>query len=182
MKVAIPALLVVGGMSLASCAISTEPQTSSEESAVILLPPSKTTQSWSLKSDYDAIWPTGQGIDTTYVLIKKGYPAQNGDPATFLAFVVWDNNTLGHVYQVHYGTEGQDFRETVAGALAVRTANNLDHSGGSTGSGEGGTVIPRPHPSGGDPQVIVSPQEVLNALNTSAALDDAVRNTFFSYN
>lgn len=159
----------------AACMGSDEPQTSTTTSA---LTERSSSEPWDTKNTVDDIWP--DGANQCQVLYRKG-PAYNG-AASFLAFVVWNHNTVGHVYWIPVGPLGTDFKSTFNTAFSQRTntPNNPlgDHWGGGTGGGGVGTP-PAPHPQVNDP--LVFSNAYLNAAKTAAAAIDNADANFNAY-
>jgi hypothetical protein len=127
---------------------------------------------------YDSIWPSGGAVTTTYVLVKPGYTLSDGTK-NFFGIVVWNTNTIGHVYSVRVGSAGANFRNVVAGAVASRTSGFANRSGGSTGSGDTGGGIaprPRPHPVGDHEHSWFSVDELNNAVLNAQAIHNATVN------
>lgn len=116
-------------------------------------PDANTTSSWDPSTmDGTDIWPAGLSVTHTQILIRKGPAAANGDPQ-YLAFVVWNHDTIGHIYLIPTGsTIGSDFMHTWQVAFVNRDTtlenNNIFyHGGGSDGSPTSGTGTPTPHPN-----------------------------------
>src|SRR5262245_33451397 len=94
----------------ASCAVNDAPPTSSVASSV-LGTDVLTSENWFARDTHtiDDLWPAGQGINSMQVLVRKG-PCRNDDAnndcmgpyavQTFMAVVVWNHNTVGHIYWV----------------------------------------------------------------------------------
>jgi hypothetical protein len=179
MKTAATLFLLV----LASCATPSDPGTSvTEENAVIVrvLPAVNTTCQWvpgktcyGLANDGNNIWPTGMGITSVQVLTRSGPTRLSGSQQTFLAFVIWNNTTVGRIFRVDIGSDGANWRDVLSNVTATRTFNNLDFNTGSTGTASGGPVNP-PHPNVEGP--ITFESTYLGAVTGFAgAIDDAGR-------
>lgn len=91
------------------------------------------------------IWPAGQGITSTQIMMKKG-PDSSAGP-TFIAFVVWNGNFVGKIFRVHLGADGADFAATSHNITATRTNGFPDHTTSSGGNPTAGSGTPLPHPN-----------------------------------
>jgi len=165
----------------ASCAVNDAPATSSASSAVSVLGTDVlTSENWFARDTHtiDDVWPAGQGITSTQILVRKG-PCRN-DPnndctspnavQTFMAVVVWNHSTVGHIYWVTKGTDGSDFHNLVDNALGTRCNTNPDHGGGWDGSPYVGTP-PAPHPNVNGWAFDVDTTFNQNAKDAAAQLD-----------
>jgi len=90
------------------------------------------------------LWPDDQGIKSAEVLYRKGPDGSEG--ATFLAFVVWNENTVGRIVRASVGRNGAHLRTTINNITVSRTAGAPDNSTSSAGNLGGGTSPPQPHP------------------------------------
>ncbi len=154
MRVAVPLLCVV----LASCVVNTDPQTSTEASALTEAHQSvawepdlgcgPVTRPAVVSCDANFLWPPNQGITSAQVLLRKG--PNGSDGPTFLAFVVWNRSTVGRIIRATVGRKGNDLRAVLSDALATRTYGFPDNTAGSTGNASGGK-IPTPGPHIDDP-------------------------------
>lgn len=162
-------VFVAGCMSAES-----SPQLSTTSSA---LTDATMTEGWSAtdkRTDAEkvnALWPST--ATTAQILYRQG-PALGGNKA-FLAFVVWDHTTVGHVYWIAIGNDGADLKNMWDKAFSSRTnAQNgpafLDHWGGGTGGGGVGTP-PTPHPNVS--QFPVSATWIQEAKSAAASIDAA---------
>jgi hypothetical protein len=133
-----------------------------------------TSEGWSAgKQDINDIWPANSGITSCYTLMKPGYTLADGT-RTFFAIVVWNTSTIGHVYYIHAGTDGQDFRNIVNQANATRTFGFSSRAAGLAGNADNNVPpIPRPH-IGGDGWS-VSAAELNNALDAAIQIDDSIQ-------
>ena len=122
------------------------------------------------------LWPTGQGIPSAYVLIKRGPAASTG--ATFLAFVVWNGNFVGKIFRVRVGADGENFRAVVSNTNATRTFGFPDNNAGSAGNGGGGGVPPIPHPNLDG--AVHLPTRYLDGVKTAAGAIDAATRDFMA--
>lgn len=149
-----------------------EPETTTEQS--ITLPERSDSELWvpKLNSGND-IWPAGQGITSTQVMIKKG-PASSAGP-TFIAFVIWNGNFVGRIFRVHNGSDGADFHQAAAGIGTVRTVNFPDNSNSSTGNVTGGSGTPLPHPNV-DGTIHYLPSSLTNVKTSAMAILTATNN------
>ena len=91
------------------------------------------------------IWPAGQGITSTQIMMKKG-PDSSAGP-TFIAFVIWNGNFVGKIFRVHLGADGADFAGTSHNINATRVNASPDHSTSSGGNPIAGSGTPLPHPN-----------------------------------
>jgi len=164
---------VLGMVFVAGC-VAAEPTTESTTTSAITT--SITTEAWdpSAKSadKTDALWPTS--AHTTQILYRVG-PDKFGNPA-FLAFVVWNHTTVGHVYWIEIGSVGTDFKQSWDNAFASRTNTQpplFDRYGGSTGGGGVGTP-PMPHPNVSN--FVISGAWLDQAKTAAGALDQADAN------
>jgi len=118
-----------------------------------------------------ALWPST--ATTAQILYRQGPPLLGAK--AFLAFVVWDHTTVGHVYWVAIGNDGADLKNMWDKAFAQRTNTQsapafLDHWGGGTGGGGVGTP-PTPHPNVS--QFPISSTWAQQAKSAAAAIDAA---------
>jgi hypothetical protein len=97
------------------------------------------------KYDDQDIWPTGQAIQSMQVIFKRG-PVRSDGPS-YLAFIVWNGNTVGKIFCVHVGAEGADLRKLISDTTATRTINVSVATASTTGSGGAGPIVPTPHPN-----------------------------------
>jgi hypothetical protein len=161
-------------ITIAGC-VAPQLETSSQ---TITLPEVNTSVAWEPgKTDGNDIWPTGQGITTTQVMIKGGPDSTTGP--TFIAFVVWNGNFVGKIFRVHAGSDGVDFRQVVAGINATRTFGFPDREGSSTGNGTNGPVTPLPHPNVDG--AITFPPAYLNNVKTNALIIHGATADFLNY-
>jgi hypothetical protein len=140
----------------------------------ISLPEANESVNWDPgKNDGNDIWPTGQGITTTQVMIKGAPDASDGP--TFVAFVVWNGNFVGKIFRVHVGPPGVNFRQVVANINATRTYGLPDNSASSTGNGSTGGVTPLPHPNV-DGNILFPPAYLINVKTNAAIIQNATAN------
>jgi hypothetical protein len=138
-------------VSIASCADplddgATEP-TSTTTSALTSCPKlvdATTSEFWSTDNGAADLWPTGCGITTTNVFIRKGADIDGG--AAFLASVVWNDSVVGHVYWIPVGSLGLDFHTTLVQTHSARTNNQPTFSYGEGGGPDGGNPLSPGHP------------------------------------
>jgi hypothetical protein len=153
--------------------METEPATSTEVSA---LTDSFQSVAWdpevgcgtSLKGgtvpcDGEFIWPANAGITSTIVLYRKGPDGSTGP--TFLAFVVWNQSTVGHILRSTFGRNGTHLRTTISNISAARTFGAPDNNQGSAGNSTVGNP-PSPGPHIDDP--IQVSQRFLDAAKVAA--------------
>lgn len=115
------------------------------------------------------IWPADREITSTQVLMRAGPDRLEHKMTTFLAFVVWNGNTVGRIFRVDNDSDANDFRANLNRVMLVRTVGFLDHSGASTGSPVAGPVNP-PHPN------------VEGPIEFESTYLDTVRRTAFTIN
>ena len=163
------------GMAFVAGCMAAEP---TESTATSELNIGTMTETWDTKSTtkIDTLWPTT--THSTQLIMRVG-PDKFGNPA-FLAFVVWDHTTVGHVYWVTIGDEGADLKQAWENAFALRTNThpaNFDRWGGGNGGGGTGTP-PTPHPN--VDSFFVGGTWLSHARTTAADLDaaDASFNTY----
>src|SRR4029077_5313840 len=62
-----------------------------------------TSEPWTASLGAEDLWPTNCGITSAQILKRKGptNPINNAD--TFIAFVVWNDSIVGHIYTVDIG-------------------------------------------------------------------------------
>lgn len=166
----------------ASCVMNDAPTTSTATST-LLGTDSNTSEDWHAgKETADAFWPTGQGITSTQVLIRKG-PCRNdpngdctsqGAIQTFMAVVVWNHSTVGHIYWVNKGSDGSDFHTLLDNTIGTRCNTNPDHNGGWDGGPyTGSPPVPHPNVTGGNWIFTLDSTFLQNAKDAAAALDNA---------
>jgi hypothetical protein len=132
------------GLALAFSGCTTQQLETATQS--ITLPEQTDSVFWNPKiNDGADIWPTGQGIISTQIMIRKGPDSRAG--ATFIAFVIWNGSFVGKIFRVHVGADGADFHTTVANITSTRTFGFPDHSTSSGGNPTGGSGTPLPHPN-----------------------------------
>jgi hypothetical protein len=150
MRIAVSLICVV----VSSCAVNTDPETSTGSSA---LTESSDSVNWDpavgcssgpkvvvVPCDGEFLWPAEQGIKSIQVLYRKGPDGSDGP--TFLAFVIWDDNTVGRILRATAGRNGTHLRTTVNNIIAARASSAPDHSSSSAGNLSGGTSPAPPHP------------------------------------
>lgn len=164
-----------------ACAAPDGATTSSTEQGVTVGelggPDANTSQFWDTSNDGTAIWPAGTSVTHTQILMRKA-PTVNGQ-AYYLAFVVWNHATVGHIYQIPTGsTTGADFMQKWDSADLNRNTlleNNgiFDHGGGTDGSPVSGTGTPTPHPNVYG-QYLFGPSYLSHLKTTAGTLDDSL--------
>jgi hypothetical protein len=144
----------------------------------ITLPEQTDSVFWVPKTnDGNDIWPSGQGITTTQVMIRKGPDSSAG--ATFIAFVIWNGNFVGKIFRVHVGSDGTDFHQVLANITSARTFGFPDHNSTSTGNVTSGSGTPLPHPNV-DGTVHYTPSELGNVKTNAAVILNAT-NDFLNF-
>jgi hypothetical protein len=155
----------------ASCAVTDTPRTSSVTSA-LLVDATRSEDWYAGKQTIDDLWPSNQGITSMQILTRRG-PDRTDGTKTFIAVVVWNHDTVGHIYWVSRGTDGSDFSSLRDNTLATRCNSNPDHDGGSDGTPYAGTP-PVPHPNvSGYLSFTVDATFLQNAKDAAVALDNA---------
>jgi hypothetical protein len=158
----------------AGCAVN-EPATSSATSAASNPPPigpdATQSEDWQAgKQTIDDLWPiTSPAITSMRILTRKG-PDRGDGTKTFLAVVVWNHTTVGHVYWVNRGSVGADFSNLRDNTLATRCNSNPDNGGGQDGAPVAGPT-PTPHPNVNGPYLAFDPTFLQNAKDAAAAVD-----------
>jgi hypothetical protein len=160
----------------AGCAVTdSTPATSTVQSG---LTEKNYSEDWNQKLTIDDLWPTGVGITSTQVLYRSG-PDRADGTHTFIAFIVWNHNTVGHAYVVNRGADGSDMHAQYENMVATRTGSAPDHNVGGNGGTSGG-VTPAPHPQVvGNP--IIFSTTYLNLIKSTAASIDAADANFQAY-
>jgi len=127
--------------------------------------------------DGELIWPSDQSIKSVQVLYRKGPDMAEG--STFLAFVVWNDTTVGRILLTTVGRNGAHLRNTINNITAVRTSGAPDHSTGSAGSAIGGNPPqpPQPHID----VAIHFSQKYLTAAKTAAKAIHTAGEEFTAY-
>jgi hypothetical protein len=181
MKSLVPLALAL----FASCAVNDAPPTSTATTALSTNGGASVgtdvnySVDWSDKFTSEDLWPTNAGITSTQVLIRKGQDRADGTH-TFIAVVVWNHTTVGHIYWVNRGTDGSNFHTLLDNTIGARCNNAPDHGGGGDGVPVGGTPpIPRPNVS----YFTVDATFLQNAKDAALALDNATgpQSAFVTY-
>jgi hypothetical protein len=171
--------MVLGMVLATGCTMADSPE-STESTATSEINGGLTTEGWDIEAKpadkVNAVWPASA---TRAQILYRGGPDKFGNPA-FLAFVVWDHTTVGHVYWIEMGNYGTDFKQNWDNAFAQRTNNEpnlFDHWGGANGGGALGNP-PMPHPQ--VDSFVVSAAWLQNAKDAAASID-AADHTFAQY-
>jgi hypothetical protein len=141
---------------LAGCVADGDPQTATQTSA---LTDSSVSVNWNpeigcgppkrestVPCDGNLLWPAGQGITSMQVLLRKGPRGSAGE--TFLAFVVWNGQTVGRILRAPVSTRsGAHLRATIGNISTARTITFGDGSASSAGNISGGKPVPEPGPN-----------------------------------
>ena len=182
MKAAVTLLVLV----LASCAMGSEPETSTTEDKVTViraLPQVNTSCQWfavrtcyGMPNDGNNIWPANMGITHVQVLVRGGPDRLEHKLQTYLAFVVWNRSSVGRIFRIDLGTaDDADWHGTLDKIVTARLMNIP----GSTDSGTGSPLAdpnPPPHPNV-DENIVLQPVSLDLVRRTAGAIDDAT-NTF----
>jgi hypothetical protein len=144
----------------------------------ITLPEQTDSVFWNPKTNVGSdIWPAGQGITSTQIMIRKGPDGSTG--ATFIAFVIWNGNFVGNIFRVHVGADGADFHQAAANITSTRTFGFPDHSTSSGGNPTTGSGTPLPHPNV-DGTIHYSPSDLTNVKTNAAVILNAT-NDFMNF-
>ena len=178
MKAAATLLVLV----LASCAMGSEPETSTtEDKATVIraLPQVNTSCQWfagrtcyGMPNDGNNIWPANMGITHVQVLVRGGPDRLAHKLQTKLAFVVWNRTAVGRIFRIDLGTpDDVDWRATLEKIVTARTMAISDGSESSTGSPLA-NPNPPPHPNV-DENIVFVPNSLDTVRQTAGAIDDA---------
>jgi hypothetical protein len=174
----------------AACATATDPETSTTEAHATTTatttgsgtPGVNTSCRWvpggtcyGMTNDGNNIWPTGVGITSVQVLIRRGPTRLSGSQQTFLAFVIWNKTTIGRIFRVDIGSDGVNWRETLSNVTASRTFGNPDFSTGTTGTASGGPVNPPTPHVNIENQITFDDDYLAAAAHYAGIIDDASR-------
>lgn len=178
MKAAATLLVLV----LASCAMGSEPETSTtedKETVIRALPQVNTSCQWfagrtcyGLPNDGNNIWPAGLGITHVQVLLRGGPDRLEHKLQTALAFVVWNRTAVGRIFRIDLRTSDyDDWRATLDKIVTARTMSISDGTECGTGSPLA-NPNPPPHPNV-DENIVFQPVALDTVRRTAGALDDA---------
>jgi hypothetical protein len=127
--------------------------------------------------DGNFIWPAEQGIKSAEILYRKGPDGSRG--ATMLAFVVWNEATVGRILRATAGTNASDLRLTISNITAARTAGIPDTGTASAGNASGGSAPPPPMPH--VDEAIHFSQKYLDTAKLSARQINAAASQFLAF-
>jgi len=174
-------------LAASSCAMSSDPEASTQTSA---LTDAAESVNWEPEAgcssglklgvvpcDGELIWPADAGIRSVQVLYRKGPDGSNG--ATSLAFVVWDDTTVGRILRATAGRNVAHLRATINNITAARTSGFPDHNQASAGNFGSGNPPnpPMPHID----EAIRFSQKYLDAAKTAAKTIHAASEQFTAY-
>lgn len=125
---------------------------STDTSEVTTAPVVYRSTDWTTRTSAEDIWPSR--VESIQVFLRRGEDSRATPTAgvfqvNYLAFVVWNGNTMGKIFRVRFGADSEDFNKKLQGIALARTTFNFNGSWSMAGSLTGGRRPPSPPTPGG---------------------------------